>query len=85
MKEVLEENKSLIAIALIIGIAGLVLTVTQTDVLMTDGATTDDHNGDAMEAQGDAMEADPDAMDSEEDMENDSMDQEDSMNDSTGQ
>lgn len=85
MKEVLEENKSVIAIALIVGIAGLVLTVTQTDILMTDGVDTEDHSGDAMEAQGEAMEADPDAMDSEGDMENDSMDEEDSMNDSMEQ
>lgn len=96
MKEALEENKKIIAGALLVSVVGAVVA-TQTG--MIESVTGNDHSGDAMEAgdamqaQGDAMRAQEDAMESDGSMnsndsmdsEGDSMDSEDSMNDSMEQ
>jgi opacity protein-like surface antigen len=81
MREALNENKALIAIVLLIGIAGAVFAATQTDIANSVTGTSVDQRGDAMQAQGDAMKAEDDPMESS----GDGTDSEDSMNDSMEQ
>lgn len=88
MRELLNENKGIVAVVLLLGISGAVFASTQTDVLSSLTGDPDEPveqgdamkaQGDAMEAQGDAMESEGDSMDSEGSMENESMHSNDSM------
>jgi len=86
MKETIQENKSLIAVVLVLGLTGAVFAVNQTDIISSVTGTSGEEHGDAMQAQGDAMEAQGDAMKADGDTmesEGDSMDSNGSMDSET--
>lgn len=86
MKETIQENKSLIAVVLVLGLTGAVFAVNQTDIISSVTGTSGEEHEDTMQAQGDAMEAQGDAMKAEEDAmgsESDSMDSNSSMESET--